>query len=118
MSTCLPCGRSTPTMRATSLPPRYPWRCLCLGFSQITRTTPRRTTILHLLQILRTEDRTFMFPSPRLLPSRQPAGATGSLPLSPLGVGMTSPPAARSLVAVHDAPTGQVVRRQLDQDLV
>src|SRR2546425_8758026 len=38
----------------------YPWRCLCFGFSQITLTTPRRRTILHLAQILRTDERTFM----------------------------------------------------------
>jgi hypothetical protein len=31
-----------------------------LGFSQITRTTPPRLTILHLAQILRTDERTFI----------------------------------------------------------
>jgi hypothetical protein len=31
-----------------------------LGFSQITRTTPRRRTILHLEQIFFTDERTFM----------------------------------------------------------
>jgi len=29
----------------------YPWRCLCLGLMQITRTTPRRWMTLHLSQI-------------------------------------------------------------------
>jgi hypothetical protein len=38
----------------------HPWRCLCFGFSQITRTTPLRRTILHFAQILRTEERTFI----------------------------------------------------------
>jgi hypothetical protein len=40
-----------------------------LGFSQITQTTPRRFTILHLAQIFRTEDLTFIAFSPALRPS-------------------------------------------------
>jgi len=44
-------GRSTPAIRAIVT---YPWRCLCLEFSQITRTTPRRWMILHLSQIFLT----------------------------------------------------------------
>src|SRR5580658_6542171 len=37
-----------------------PWRCLWRGFSQITRTTPFRRTILHLSQIFLTLGRTFI----------------------------------------------------------
>jgi hypothetical protein len=39
---------------------------LCFGFVQITRTTPRRRTILHLLHIRLTEARTFITFSFRL----------------------------------------------------
>src|SRR5262252_2372281 len=41
----------------------YPCLCLCFEFSQITRTTPLRCTILHLSQIFFTDARTFMFPA-------------------------------------------------------
>lgn len=56
----------------------YPWRCLCRGFSQITRTTPFRRMTLHLEQMTLTEDRTFMFyassrTSPLLETIRNPA---------------------------------------------
>ncbi len=37
----------------------YPCLCLCLGFSQITRITLFRFTILHLSQIFFTEALTF-----------------------------------------------------------
>ena len=43
-------------MRAMS---RYPCLCLCFGLVQMTRTTPRRRTILHLLHIRLTDVRTF-----------------------------------------------------------
>src|SRR5262245_8390550 len=38
----------------------YPCRCLCFWFGQMTRTTPRRRTILHLSQIRFTDARTFI----------------------------------------------------------
>src|SRR5947209_19091691 len=71
----------------------YPWRCLCLGFVQITRTTPLRWMILQLSHIFLTEALTFISPS-TLAVNR---------------------PALPSLVAVRDAPAVQVVRRKLDQ---
>src|SRR3990170_394072 len=65
-------GMSTPAMRANRLllgticygvcPLRvYPWRCLCFGFSQITRTTPFLRMTLHLTQNFRTDGLTFIF---------------------------------------------------------
>jgi hypothetical protein len=39
---------------------RHPWRCLCRGFLQITRTTFLRFTILQLAQSLFTDGRTFI----------------------------------------------------------
>src|SRR5687767_1984363 len=52
-------GRSTPEIRAMS----YPCRCLCFWFVQITRTTPRRRTTLHLSQIRFTDALTFIHAS-------------------------------------------------------
>src|SRR5688572_22590830 len=51
-------GRSTPAIRAIA----YPCLCLCFAFVQITRTTPRRRTTLHLSQIRLTDALTFMSP--------------------------------------------------------
>src|SRR5215211_5198513 len=72
-------GRSTPTTRAilvlspnnsfqflvfsfqcTENRPAYPWRCLCLGLVQITRTTPLRWMTLQLSHIFLTEALTFI----------------------------------------------------------
>src|SRR6185503_16855360 len=39
---------------------RYPCLCLCLGLTQITRTTPLRWMTLHLSHIFFTDARTFM----------------------------------------------------------
>src|SRR2546422_1172034 len=55
----------------------HPWRCRCLGFSQITRTTPRLFTILHLAQIFRTDDLTFIQSSPFQAPFRPAIICTG-----------------------------------------
>jgi hypothetical protein len=38
----------------------YPCLCLCFWFGQITRTTPRRRTILHLSHIRLTDALTFI----------------------------------------------------------
>jgi len=43
----------------------YPCLCLCLGFSQITRITPLRFTILHLSQIFLTDALTFTAVTPK-----------------------------------------------------
>src|ERR671917_2304038 len=76
-------GRSTPTTRAMLLTPNlekqfsvfgprrrpetapYPCRCLCLGFVQITRTTPLRWMILQLSHIFLTDALTFISHLPR-----------------------------------------------------
>ena len=65
-----------------------PWRCLCRGSEQMTMTRPCRRMIRHLLQIFFTLGLTF--------------------------IGCSS----RSLVAVDDPPTTQVVGAQLDDDPV
>src|SRR5512141_742268 len=44
-----------------------PWRCLCRGSVQITRTTPLRRMILQLRQIFLTEAETLMSFSKKLL---------------------------------------------------
>src|SRR5436189_901236 len=68
ISTRLVRGRSTPAILA--IIQSYPWRCLCFWLLQITRTTPRRRTILHLSQIRLTDARTFIRSSnPQILTS-------------------------------------------------
>src|SRR5690349_8307313 len=87
-------GRSTPAMRAMVLRCSFaqPWRCLWRGFTHSTRTTPSRRMILHFGQIFLTDARTFM-----------------EVPSSFL----------RGLLdAIGDAAAAQVVRRELDRDLV
>src|SRR5918995_1750344 len=72
MSTRLSRGRSTPEIRAT-LTLLYPCRCLCRGFEQITRITPRRRMTLQRSQIFFTDGWTFIEPRPSLVPVHDPA---------------------------------------------
>src|SRR6266403_1569665 len=80
-------GKSTPATRAI-FAPSQPWRWLCRGFLQITRTTPDRRTILQFSQRTLTDGRTFTMLLPTLF---EP---------------------------ICDPAAGQVVGRQLDLDPV
>src|SRR5437879_2997916 len=80
-------GKSTPATRAI-FAPSQPWRWLCRGFLQMTRTTPDRRTILQFSQRTLTDGRTFT----TLLPT------------------LFEP--------ICDPAAGQIVRRQLDLDPV
>src|SRR4249919_3138880 len=102
MSTRLSRGRSTPAIRAT-LTLLYPCRCLCRGFEQITRITPRRRMTLQRSQIFFTDGWTFIEPRP----------FSSGLPLAPSRSLLE--PRTTSLVPVHDPAARQVVRRQLHQ---
>jgi hypothetical protein len=57
----------------------YPCRCLCLGFSQITRITPFLFTILHLSQIFLTDALTFTTSTSIRYSIRQPENFTLNL---------------------------------------
>src|SRR5438270_6829905 len=94
MFACLVRGRSTPEVRAID----YPCLCLCFEFSQITRTTPLRCTILHLSQIFFTDALTFII-------SRFPC-STGT------------PACALLFVPVHNSSASEIVRREFHRDLV
>src|SRR6266498_3506229 len=99
MSTRLSRGRSTPEIRAT-LTLLYPCRCLCRGFEQITRITPRRRMTLQRSQIFFTDGWTFIEPRLSHRGCRSRFRARFSSP---------------SFVPVHDPAACQVVRRQLHQ---
>src|SRR6185436_271256 len=72
MSTRLSRGRSTPAIRAT-LTLLYPCRCLCRGFEQITRITPRRRMTLQRSQIFFIDGWTFTWSAFSLVPVHDPA---------------------------------------------
>src|SRR5688500_14309928 len=85
----------------------YPCLCLCFAFVQMTRTTPRRRTTLHLSQIRLTDALTFItsplfvhdsdrWPSTPLSPDRRRSPARNSVP--------PDSPDARSRCAVLPAP--------------
>src|SRR5579859_1839819 len=107
MFTCLLRGRSTPEIRAMV----YPCLCLCFEFSQITRTTPLRCTILHLSQIFFTDALTFIVPALfRLKWHRHSGLCSFSFKLWTAGALACARCFRRLLVPVHNAPTRQVVR--------
>src|SRR5208337_532206 len=110
----------------------YPWRCLCLEFSQITRTTPLRWMTLHLSQIFLTEALTFInqfsvlscqfsgtatadlfrsFASLRACP--EPAEG-----MAPAGSRFAHACKTASFVAVHNSSAIQIIRRKFDRDFV
>src|SRR5207237_6359620 len=64
---------STPAMRAIG----YPCRCLCRGFSQMTRTRPWRRITLHFSHIFLTLGRTFMWLSLVAVGDASPAQVVG-----------------------------------------
>lgn len=55
-----PCTSQKKKKKGLSLSKNYPWRCLCLGFVQITMTVPFRRIKRHFVQIFFTEERTFI----------------------------------------------------------
>src|SRR2546422_7517011 len=89
----------------------YPCRCLCRGFLQMMRVTPRRLTTLQCSQRAFTDGFTFIVPSSLRLPferrlcRRNPPGGG-------LGGGRRGP--LPSFEPVRDAAPRQVVGRQLD----
>jgi hypothetical protein len=87
-----------------------PWRCLCRGSLQMTMTRPWRRMTRHLLQIFLTLGLTFTvlpyFPVRAAAPGRVPTRPNPSEESD-----MTASGDPMSLVAVDDAPAGEVVRR-------
>src|SRR5206468_13074618 len=85
----------------------------------MTRITPPRRTTLQCSQIFLTDVRTFTFhlQAPRVRGPRSGTPRSG-LGYPPPPGARTGPGARRLLVAVNDPDARQVVRRDLDRDLV
>src|SRR4051812_45403373 len=128
---CLGVSRRRAASVVAAAEPAQPWRCLWRGSAQMTMTRPCRRITRHLLQILLTLGLTFtvfaLLPTPPHLDA--PMAQQGNRPLfelclrtpstgPPGGRRTTVGPTVRSLVAVDDAPAGQIVRRKLDDDPV
>src|SRR5713101_6034490 len=110
----------------------YPCRCLCLEFSQITRTTPLRWMTLHLSQIFLTDALTFINQFSvlscqfSLTATADSSRSFASLRACPESAEGMTPAASRfahacktaSLVAIHNPPAIQIVRRKFDCDFV
>ena len=95
--------------RRTGNGPRvYPCRCLCFALVQITRTTPRLRTILHLSQIFLTDARTFIrrLQLPYDSASRQIAGS--QLDQHPVADDQPDEVPVRSAADVRGHPVGPI----------